>query len=319
LFEDKDGCPDVPPIRSYNIKPGERYINPEQVKVTALGWVIAKGSDIMTATIEYISPDNVKMKCPNGCTAEQMDRLNRIALKNFGGGFEPSMENILDSTKLASVKAAKGKITTIGAHSKFLIKTLPEHMSETETQTWHVLLTGHLAVLDTKTEFFIETDEKGTFVYVLEDYVNVFYQDPTKPILISANEYAFASEDRFDKGTFMPNSVDRWWEQPSKEIENIFAEGSEKKQKVPEWIKNNAKWWADGQIGDSDFVGGIQHLMKEKIIDIPDLPEQASETSKEQVPDWVRNNAGWWADGQISEDDFVNGIKWLVEKGIIKV
>ncbi len=319
LFEDKDGCPDVPPIRSYNIKPGERYINPEQVKVTALGWVIAKGSDIMTATIEYISPDNVKMKCPNGCTAEQMDRLNRIALKNFGGGFEPSMENILDSTKLASVKAAKGKITTIGAHSKFLIKTLPEHMSETETQTWHVLLTGHLAVLDTNTEFFIETDEKGTFVYVLEDYVNVFYQDPTKPILISANEYAFASEDRFDKGTFMPNSVDRWWEQPSKEIENIFAEGSEKKQKVPDWVKNNAKWWAEGQIGETDFVGGIQHLIKEKIIDIPDLPEQASETAKEQVPDWVRNNAGWWADGQISEDDFVNGIKWLVEKGIIKV
>jgi len=91
------------------------------------------------------------------------------------------------------------------------------------------------------------------------------------------------------------------------------------KQKVPEWIKNNAKWWADDQIGDSDFVGGIQHLIKEKIIDIPDLPEQASGTAKEQVPDWVRNNAGWWADGLISEDDFVNGIKYLVEKGIIKV
>lgn len=91
------------------------------------------------------------------------------------------------------------------------------------------------------------------------------------------------------------------------------------RQKVPEWIKNNAKWWAEGQIGDSDFVGGIQHLMKEKIIDIPDLPEQSSETAQEQVPDWVRNNAKWWADGQIGEDDFVNGIKWLVEKGIIKV
>ncbi len=90
-------------------------------------------------------------------------------------------------------------------------------------------------------------------------------------------------------------------------------------QKIPDWIKNNAKWWAEGQIGDSDFTNGIQHLMKEKIINIPDLPEQASEVAEEKVPDWVKNNAGWWADGLISEEDFLNGIKYLVEKGIIRV
>jgi len=38
-----------------------------------------------------------------------------------------------------------------------------------------------------------------------------------------------------------------------------------------------------------------------------------------EIPDWIKNNAGWWADGLIGEDDFVNGIKYLVEKGIIKV
>ena len=91
------------------------------------------------------------------------------------------------------------------------------------------------------------------------------------------------------------------------------------KTEIPDWIKNNAKWWAEGTIGDSDFTGGIQHLIKEKIIDIPDLPEQASGIDEEKVPDWIRNNAGWWADGQISDDDFVSGIKYLVEQGIIKV
>jgi len=93
----------------------------------------------------------------------------------------------------------------------------------------------------------------------------------------------------------------------------------QEKEKVPGWIKNNAKWWSEGQIGDSDFVNGIQFMIKEKIINIPNLPEQASETAEEQVPDWIRNNAGWWANGLISEDDFVNGIKYLVEHGIIKV
>ena len=28
-----------------------------------------------------------------------------------------------------------------------------------------------------------------------------------------------------------------------------------------------------------------------------------------EVPSWVKNNAGWWADGTISDDEFVNGIQ----------
>jgi len=194
---------------------------------------------------------------------------------------------------------------------------------------------------------------------------------------------------------------------------------------IPTWIKDNAKWWSEGAIGDSDFTSGIQFMIKENIIYIPDLPEQEIISTKnlklnakeftlpknryeatevvikgiiddyargvpvyvkienpdgevhEQmviaadghymviyaihhdftlgkyyvstkyfdqvvdettfilsenvaqvgfgtpkdlyIPPWVKNNAGWWADGQISEDDFVNGIKYLVKKGIIKV
>jgi len=95
-------------------------------------------------------------------------------------------------------------------------------------------------------------------------------------------------------------------------------EQSEPKATIPNWIRNNAKWWSEGQIGDSDFTSGIQFMIKENIMVIPDLPEQTSETTR-GVPDWVRNNAGWWADGLISDDDFVSGIKYLVEQGIIKV
>ncbi len=91
------------------------------------------------------------------------------------------------------------------------------------------------------------------------------------------------------------------------------------KLRVADWIRNNAKWWSAGQIGDSDFTSGIQFMIKENIISIPDLPEQTSETVEESVPDWVRNNAGWWAGGLISDNDFISGIKYLVEQGIIKV
>ena len=37
------------------------------------------------------------------------------------------------------------------------------------------------------------------------------------------------------------------------------------------------------------------------------------------VPDWVKNNAGWWAEGQIDDNSFVQAIEYLVKVGIIKV
>ena len=41
--------------------------------------------------------------------------------------------------------------------------------------------------------------------------------------------------------------------------------------------------------------------------------------SAETVPAWVKNNAGWWAEGQITESDFLSGINHLVKNGIISV
>lgn len=87
---------------------------------------------------------------------------------------------------------------------------------------------------------------------------------------------------------------------------------------IPDWIKNNAKWWSEGQISDSEFTSCIQYLIKENIMVIPELPI-SSQSSEEQVPDWVRSKAGWWADGLISEGDFVSGIRYLVEFGLIRV
>ncbi|MBI1828054.1 MAG: hypothetical protein HY222_04095 [Thaumarchaeota archaeon] len=86
---------------------------------------------------------------------------------------------------------------------------------------------------------------------------------------------------------------------------------------IPQWIKNNAKWWSEGQIGDSDFIKGIQYLMQNGIMKIPALTTNTSQSN--QIPKWVKNNAGWWADGTISDNDFVLGIQYLVSEGIINI
>ena len=42
------------------------------------------------------------------------------------------------------------------------------------------------------------------------------------------------------------------------ELEEIILEPEPEPEEIeiPAWIKNNAGWWADGSIGDKDFVSG---------------------------------------------------------------
>ena len=88
--------------------------------------------------------------------------------------------------------------------------------------------------------------------------------------------------------------------------------------KIPDWVKNNAGWWADGQIDDNSFVQGIQFMIKEGIMKIP-VTEQGSGSQDNEIPDWVKNNAGWWADGQIDDNSFVQGLQFMIKVGLMKI
>jgi len=87
---------------------------------------------------------------------------------------------------------------------------------------------------------------------------------------------------------------------------------------IPSWIKNSAGWWAEGAIDDSDFVEGIQFLIKEGIMKIPPTT-QGPGSGGNEIPSWIKNNAGWWAEGAIDDSDFVQGIQFLIKEGIMKI
>ncbi|WP_428325257.1 cupredoxin domain-containing protein [Nitrosopumilus sp.] len=90
------------------------------------------------------------------------------------------------------------------------------------------------------------------------------------------------------------------------------------KPAVPEWIKNNAEWWAEGAIDDDAFVQGIQFLIKENVLRIPATSSGEGSGSNE-IPEWIKNNAGWWAEGAIDDDAFVQGIQFLITNGILQI
>ena len=87
--------------------------------------------------------------------------------------------------------------------------------------------------------------------------------------------------------------------------------------KIPAWVKNNAGWWADGAITESEFISGIEFLINDGIINVP--PTAVSSETSNGVPAWVKNNAGWWADGTITDGEFVNGIQHLIKSGLVSI
>ena len=87
---------------------------------------------------------------------------------------------------------------------------------------------------------------------------------------------------------------------------------------IPAWVKNNAGWWAAGDIDDNAFANGIEYMIKFEIILVP-ITESNGEKQDAVIPDWVRNNAGWWAAGDIDDNAFANGIQYLIKEGIISV
>jgi len=103
-----------------------------------------------------------------------------------------------------------------------------------------------------------------------------------------------------------------------READGIISEEQTKPQ-IPDWIRNNAEWWAQGGISDNDFVSGIQYLIKEGVMQIPKTTSTSTAGESNEIPAWIKNNADWWSQGLISDDDFVKGIQYLVERGIIVV
>jgi len=66
-----------------------------------------------------------------------------------------------------------------------------------------------------------------------------------------------------------------------------------------------------------NYIDYIEKVEKKFITSSTEKPEFLKQLEKKEIPDWVKNNAGWWADGQIDDGSFVSGIQWLISNGIM--
>ena len=92
---------------------------------------------------------------------------------------------------------------------------------------------------------------------------------------------------------------------------------------IPEWIKETVKFWTEDYVDDMTFVNAMEWMIKNKIIQTPELSIVSSESvdsSDRQVivPEWIKNNARFWSNDQISDLDFLSGVTYLYKEEIVK-
>ena len=76
--------------------------------------------------------------------------------------------------------------------------------------------------------------------------------------------------------------------------------------------------WVTEQISGKDFSVAIEYMINTEIIKIP-YTDTDSSISTTTIPEWVKNNAGWWAVGVIDDTEFTLALQYLVKTGIITV
>jgi len=54
-------------------------------------------------------------------------------------------------------------------------------------------------------------------------------------------------------------------------------------------------------------------------IGVATIPLSQNAQAQSLVPDWIKANAGWWAEGTVDDATFLNGIEFLIENKIINV
>jgi hypothetical protein len=89
---------------------------------------------------------------------------------------------------------------------------------------------------------------------------------------------------------------------------------------VPDWFKNPALWWSNDQTTNSEFANAIGFLVKKGIIftDSKGVPiSEVIVSDNITIPSWIKTNSNLWANNQISTDQFLQGVNYMLDNKII--
>jgi len=93
----------------------------------------------------------------------------------------------------------------------------------------------------------------------------------------------------------------------------------DKSQEVLTTISRDGKFTATMALSSNSQIGAYQVYAEIKGEEILVSAFEVKDRNANKIPVWIKNNAEWWSQGKITDNDFIKGIEFLVENGIILV
>ena len=97
-----------------------------------------------------------------------------------------------------------------------------------------------------------------------------------------------------------------------------FGEYSEAKR----YFKKSLEIETDNQVTQNHLIS-LEKLEKKYSLNIFENPTKKpiflQMLEEKIIPNWIKNNAEWWSDDKISDNDFISGIEYLIKNKIIKL
>ena len=138
------------------------------------------------------------------------------------------------------------------------------------------------------------------------------------PIPITNLKTEITAPNAFYKTTFSPGTYHVDATYSGTNSTTVFTLIDSNKIAIPSYDKNIIKLWSGGkQYTDASFANVIRELVQYDIIHVSKINNQT--TNSVHIPSWVKNDAMWWSDDLISDNDFALGLQYLIESKIIIV
>jgi len=87
---------------------------------------------------------------------------------------------------------------------------------------------------------------------------------------------------------------------------------------IPDIIKQFMIEWLNDKMPDGYLIDAFQKYVDVKLIDIP-FEINDKNIHEIDIPDWVKNVAYWWIQGGVSDKDFAQMIRYLIDENIISL
>ena len=88
------------------------------------------------------------------------------------------------------------------------------------------------------------------------------------------------------------------------------------------YFKKSLEIDADNQV-TQNYLISLEKLVQKYSLDIFENPTKKpaflQALEERTIPYWIKNNAGWWSDDKISDNDFISGIEYLIKNKIINL